>query len=1850
MPSFFALSYNTFHKKTYICLFIDHIHLYKRPQIEIINNMMHKLYSFILFILAALSCYADNWNIYWREDFGVVEDSVIKDFPDPSMTVPNHDFDACSWIYDGMYGIANSTWWSFIRKKDCNPNVSNNFTAGGDHTRNKDGAMLIVNVGSKGNKEPIYEQEIKIDVCPPRTKYKFSIYAACVSFSTYSDLLLSNLTLNILNIKDPDNPVTIESLDTGNLPLWSFNDSDNLNPDGIYTHIEKEWGEYSLEFEADAGDVLRLQVLNNCKSGIGNDFVLDDITLYRLDDVEIEEPIIDSKLSIYYDMMKNECENRAVYSISNIDILTAWREIYTSTYFLWQASKDDGLTWENLTKESGQNATSMTRTINATTSNEIYRLIITGADYLKDAKKEAEYIGKTGVPSNGCTYFSISSTIASLKYEEEVAPVAKLGIDGDVNRKVLYLDNCDDPNETHYFTLSPSGWDDIEHVEWWEFTTTGGYWWRWDASQGFNKKRDYDLIGDVTYYFRVIIARTTEEVHEVEMFNHPDDPCNNFFCVTDTVAIVCKEKCKKPDYFIVKNTSIDVHQDGKTATYYNCHNNPSVSFAVKQRSGNEVYIDSLHWYVKNIHDQEWTLVPDAKDERFFTELYDTTQVLFLAWNEDCQSDSIIFTVNIYDLEPGLTVDANQICEGDKITFTSIDNYPMYSGYAVLERSDDGINYERVNGYDTIGFYHNQPYILSDSVSIMDGAVGEEKTYYYRIKTRDSEFCSWVNSDVLTVNVRKKADISLKDIPEKICEGSTVQLDASGRFPANNRFAWLRNGDTLSTTEMQLVDTPQDTTIYVFVVADEICSAVKDTVKTIVVKSEPLILNIAKDSICEGEETTLSVSRNNHDIPLVWEYATDASPTFVETTFNDESHTEKLTESTHFRVKTKGDICPEVYSESVYAYVEKKAEVSIDQLPEAICDGAEISIAAHVTSDPTINSYTWFANNDTLKDIKGLIFSEKPREETSYKITVFGEVCPPVSDSIHIAVYTRQDINIDIDKDHICEGEVVILTAEYDPNSSIVFQQSYDNVTYEDLTPTDAMTEEVSYPDNVTKEKLSLKIMPQKDVIYRARNTSATMCASDVSSPIEVKVEKIIEDLSVETPSTIVCKGAPVTLKASATIDPSIHSFTWTKNDQIISSTQLETTDIVTEASNYEFTLNGQYCPPIKKTLTIDVDKTVDPIVSVSEDSICGGENVTLSTNLQQDDNIIWEESHDNNVFHSFTPYSGNVVVPLEDTYYRIGYSSPSNICPKTFSNSVLVHVDQLADVTFDPIPTIICEGTTIQLNASVITTEERAFSWSKGGEVLSTSSLSLSDTPTQSTTYQFTIQNGKCSAYKKEFPVEYEEQPVVSLSITQSGVCEGDEITLRAKSSNSKAICWQGKDDNEEEFRTIQSQGGEELSITAEKSASYRVISTGSLVCAETTSSVEHIEVEKKASVELPEEITICPKGEAILLPQFTTNPSSISWYIQKKDEPNFSHYIDGETSLTVSPIVPTEYKLEYTMKYCPMQEAYTTIVIDEDTTIEAIPDEVICAGESVQLKTTVNHPETMVWEEKSERTNQYKTIATGTEEITVSPVITSEYRISKTSENGCSISPIYTTVTVHQPVDIDLDDKKICKGDSLELTINGITEYTDIIWTQENADSVICQDVSYKTSPEKNTGYQVIVKNGECQDIAKATVTVYNPPIILSCEELTQNSYRINIEADHSPIYIDYGNGQARSTSTILTNIIHGKTYTITASDEIGCSSTYVLDVPAYDLYIPEYFIAENGNWKVVNLDKYERSSYQLYDRFGKKIFDGVGTDEGWNGEYNGNPMPSTDYWYVVNVPEIDQQYRGHFTLIRGK
>ena len=62
--------------------------------------------------------------------------------------------------------------------------------------------------------------------------------------------------------------------------------------------------------------------------------------------------------------------------------------------------------------------------------------------------------------------------------------------------------------------------------------------------------------------------------------------------------------------------------------------------------------------------------------------------------------------------------------------------------------------------------------------------------------------------------------------------------------------------------------------------------------------------------------------------------------------------------------------------------------------------------------------------------------------------------------------------------------------------------------------------------------------------------------------------------------------------------------------------------------------------------------------------------------------------------------------------------------------------------------------------------------------------------------------------------------------------------------------------------------------------------------------------------------------------------------------------------------------------------------------------------------------------------------------------------------------------------------------------------------------------------------------------------------------------------------------------------------------------------------------------------------SKIYIFDRYGKLIKQISPAGEGWDGTYNGQEMPTTDYWFLMEYNDFNtgepRQLRSHFTLKR--
>lgn len=78
------------------------------------------------------------------------------------------------------------------------------------------------------------------------------------------------------------------------------------------------------------------------------------------------------------------------------------------------------------------------------------------------------------------------------------------------------------------------------------------------------------------------------------------------------------------------------------------------------------------------------------------------------------------------------------------------------------------------------------------------------------------------------------------------------------------------------------------------------------------------------------------------------------------------------------------------------------------------------------------------------------------------------------------------------------------------------------------------------------------------------------------------------------------------------------------------------------------------------------------------------------------------------------------------------------------------------------------------------------------------------------------------------------------------------------------------------------------------------------------------------------------------------------------------------------------------------------------------------------------------------------------------------------------------------------------------------------------------------------------------------------------------------------------------------------------------------------------------NETWQLDGLSTLTAPIVTIYDRYGKLIKQMDQNDPGWDGSYNGMPLPSTDYWFKLSYMDVDGNrtyakfLQAHFSLRR--
>jgi gliding motility-associated-like protein len=144
-------------------------------------------------------------------------------------------------------------------------------------------------------------------------------------------------------------------------------------------------------------------------------------------------------------------------------------------------------------------------------------------------------------------------------------------------------------------------------------------------------------------------------------------------------------------------------------------------------------------------------------------------------------------------------------------------------------------------------------------------------------------------------------------------------------------------------------------------------------------------------------------------------------------------------------------------------------------------------------------------------------------------------------------------------------------------------------------------------------------------------------------------------------------------------------------------------------------------------------------------------------------------------------------------------------------------------------------------------------------------------------------------------------------------------------------------------------------------------------------------------------------------------------------------------------------------------------------------------------------------------------------------------------------------------------------------------------------------------------------------------------------------NSVTIQVSGTGDYIYSLTSIDGPYQVSNVFTNITPG-IYTVYIKDVNECG---IVSKDISVLGIPKFFTPNgdgyNDTWNIIGVSEQfnQNTLLYIYDRYGKLVKQLTALSSGWDGIYNGQPLPSTDYWYVIEL-EDGRVAKGHFSLKR--
>ena len=606
---------------------------------------------------------------------------------------------------------------------------------------------------------------------------------------------------------------------------------------------------------------------------------------------------------------------------------------------------------------------------------------------------------------------------------------------------------------------------------------------------------------------------------------------------------------------------------------------------------------------------------------------------------------------------------------------------------------------------------------------------------------------------------------------------------------------------------------------------------------------PPVINVIPyaDTVCTGGEVILVSHLDDYnvvDYELQYQWYTNSiSDDNLIPGATEAVYSTNVNQTTDYIVKvgylTENSNMPAcVASDTTRVTVYDRPEIdSIIMSLTEICEGAQVQLTAVMDSVhqgvpgvPYI--YEWYRNSEILPGNAATIFDapmtvDGNEQQFTYSVKVYQNpermMCesPIFVSSQTLTVYPNPIVAIFGDQ-HVCYTDTIELVANIDTIANPVST----NVHYY-WFESGAPIVNINGDSAVLRYYGAAQDEPYRFTVQVERENSATGCRS-YSYEYDVWVyDAPVANVTIV--DTAVCEGAEVTVTAHLNQNVPEQTnleyqwFTKTANDTafvlVPGATELTYTTIIDVTTEFKFevvhTLSGCFDTD-SKTINVHPIPVVN-YVSMSDTNVCEGAQVAIYADVDLTKGVAgqpyyfeWRRNGELLPGNTQTIYDSPMTVDGNEqtfVYSVIAYQTPERLaCYSELVESATLNVYPNPRVVISG-DQYVCETDSVFLYASVDTIGRPVgilhYTWYESGRLRDNMAYGLGDSRyfseyfyAQDEPYRFTVEvqrdniAGGCRAYSEEFLVWVYPQPVVNITASETEVCVGGEVTLRANLNN----------------------------------------------------------------------------------------------------------------------------------------------------------------------------------------------------------------------------------------------------------------------------------------------------------------------------------------------------------------------------------------------------------------------------------------------------------------------------------